>query len=91
MGKNAGVPGAGAKMCEDNKRYLEPGDRNWHIGNLESDKRLSANMLTRRKRLGAKAPNLLLDHPDHPDHHADASSKSPQTSDPSSPFSDCEI
>ena len=31
MAKNAGVPGAGAKMWEDNKRYLEPGDRNWLI------------------------------------------------------------
>ena len=70
MAKNAGVPGAGAKMWEDNKRYLEPGDRNWHIGNLVRRQTL-IRLMDRLdvKGWGAKAPNLLLDHPDHPDHH----------------------
>ena len=29
MARNAGVPGAGAKMWNDNKRYSAPPPRNW--------------------------------------------------------------
>ena len=31
MAKNAGVPGAGAKMWEDNKRYSEPPPSKWRL------------------------------------------------------------